>query len=338
MTSLGEVDVAAVGAGIVGCSFAALATRIRPDLTVALVTKNSIFSVTNTQLSLGVDLPYGADGRAMDLSNDSVRAREILATVSPSLRGRRQSAIRVLRRAEAASLRMAGQRWEFTPDDDLVTCDSPAVVVHLPEEVVAQLAGWVHVSGSGVVYENFDLAGWERAGERIRLTDHGGRELLCRYVFVALGSGLTSSPFAGLAPSGLERRRVAAVRLRIEALQWGGAYLFASAPAALVSGEQPGTFWMRLDGRTPLAGTDAVLTGFSQADRLELDRIRVDYLSAVGVDVLEHRAGDDLYAPPATPPVVRVQDGIAVSTGCDGTGDGLGPGVARNALRLLGLA
>lgn len=338
MTSLGEVDVAALGAGIVGCSFAALATRVRPDLTVALVTKDSIFSVTNTQLSLGVDLPSGVDGRAAGLSTDSERAREILATVCPSLRGRRQSAIQVLRRAEATSLPVAGQRWEFNPDGDMVTCDSPAVVVHLPEEVVAQLAGWVHVSGSGVVHENFDVAGWDRDGERIRLTDHGGRELLCRYVFVALGSGLMSSPFAGLAPPGLERRRVAAARLRIEALQWGGAYLFAPARAALVSGEQPGTFWLRLDGRTRLAGTDAVAEGFSQGDRVELDRIRVDYLTGVGVDVLEHRAGDDLYAPPDTPPVVRVHDGIAVSTGCDGTGDGLGPGVARTALRLLGLA
>jgi glycine/D-amino acid oxidase-like deaminating enzyme len=318
VTALGDADVVVLGAGIVGCSFAALVTCVRPELTVALATRDSIFSATNTQLSLGVDVPSAANGHAVDLAVDSAQAREILATISPSLRGRRQNAIRVLRGPKA-----------FVHELPLA--------VHAPEEVVAQLAGQVHVCGSGVVYENFDVTSWSRTDNGLRIEDSQGRTLSCRYVFVALGSGLVSSPFVELAPRGLDRRRVAAVRLRIEALHWGGAYVFEPTNSFLVSAEQPGTFWMPLDGRTRLAGTEPV-DGLSRRDRRELDRISTDYLSGAEIEVLEHRVGDDLYAPPGTPPVVRPRDRIAVATGCGGSGAWLGPGVSRGALRLLGLA
>lgn len=319
VTSLGEVDVVVLGAGLVGCCFAALVTRVRPELTVALAARDSILGDTNTQLSLGVDAPPRVDTHHGEFAVDSAQARTILTEVCPSLRGRPRNAVRMV----------AGASTEP------VVHDLP-VVVTMPEEVVAQLAGWVHVCGSGVVHGNFDVAAWERKADRIRVTDRQGRTLVCRYLFVALGGGLPTSPFADLAPPGLDRIRVAAARLRIESLRWGGAYLFESASSFLVSAEQPGTFWMPLDGTTRLTGAE-VTGGLSVDDHRELDHTRSEYLRGAEVEVLEHRAGMDLYAPPSTPLVVRLSDNVAVATGCGGSGVRLAPGVARTASRLLGL-
>jgi glycine/D-amino acid oxidase-like deaminating enzyme len=350
-------DLAIVGTGIVGAAAAYLAGASRPDWHVLLLDR-SLVGDGATHYSAALDLPFTRSRTQKDLVEYSVRFYQALKLEHPELPLHDIRAAVVAPAVDVQRVKdIFVDHLRVTTSSELAELENIFGSLTLPEDYVVLIGsnnryGSAHEIASALVqyscrYHNVEC--WEgtevvdirQEKDDLWLSCADGRTVLASRVLGATGPWMTTGPLAELSRScGVRIKKVAALHIDVPVPSGAPVLYFAKEEAFLL----------------PVSEENRLILSFTSEEwdcSPEISRLRISADDrAIALSVLERycpelighchggRVFCDAYSKDRVPLVVPVPDmkNFVVAGACSGSGFRLAPGMARQALALLGIA
>lgn len=353
--SSSPVDLAIVGAGIVGMSAAFWARRLHADWSIVVLERSLVGSGT-TQHSAAFCTPLVRSSAYGALAARSLEAYDAMAQVVSSARPRSVPLFLVTGRARREALAACVQRSpEALAASQVSGSELPANLVVGPDELV--FGGFTAASrdarrltedlarhltgGAGVrCWDGVRVDDVERRGDGFVLRFGDGRRLRTGRVIAATGPWLRSGPGAEVAErAGVRIKKV--VALHIEGAPAPDApmcYLFDHG-AFLAPLHHEGRWLLSFTSLEWDCPPEATRLAVSEADRRAGLALLERYFPALTRACSGARVFCDAYTPDGIPLIARVPGpgDFVVAGGASGAGIRLGPGMGVTAVEALPL-
>jgi D-arginine dehydrogenase len=348
-------DLTIVGGGIVGTVAAYLAHRHRPDWRV-LVLERHLVGQGATRASAGFDLPFEGTDRKRRMAAQSREIFQELRETVPGVRifehplflvGTRDNVERMRSGLspglvdaapnETESLRkiFSGLRW----DEDQVLLragrglwsDASGVT----DALMAQLAKCADLT----LWEGTEVRRIDRLGDEVRLSLGDGREILSRRALVATGPWLLAGPGGEAASdAGARLKKVVALHVAVQPPPGAPIVLFLDDDAFLLPTIERGRWLFSFTSQEWDCTPDASRLRISAEDRESALGVLQRYVPGWVDRCNSGQLFCDAYTPDRDPLVTTLPDSpsVVIAGGASGSGYRLAPGIAHEALGLLG--
>jgi glycine/D-amino acid oxidase-like deaminating enzyme len=351
-----EFDLAIVGAGIVGAAAAYLTGKARPDWRVLLLDRSFVGDGA-TRYSAALDLPFTRSLAQKALVEESVRFYQALKLENPELPLHEIGAAVAVPAAEVQRVKESFvDQLQPAGADELAQLENAYGTLTLPPDYVVlagnntRYARASEIAVSLVQYtcKHHNLECWEgtevidirQENDNPQLICADGREVVARRVLAAVGPWMTNGPLADFSRGCAVRiKKVAALHVDVPAPRGTPVLYFAKEDAFLLPVHE--------EGRLILSFTSEEWDCPPEISRLRIsarDRaIALSVLERYCPGLIRHCQGGrvfcDAYSKDRVPLIVPVPDrkNFVVAGACSGSGFRLAPGMARQALALLGI-
>lgn len=342
-----RVDVAVVGAGIIGCWIAREILSREPDASVAVLDRD-LLGGGATLRSAGLHVPRGSTDRVRRMAAHSHDGYERLRRAAPSLPIREVAMWVVASEAGEERLRTVYlDRAALTRAPELP--DGP---VRLPAGAGAwECAGCQHADVRGVAQaiaaelrprarfrEGVRVTAVEPGADRVALGLGTGEELAAGRVVLAPGPWIAAPAWRSpVAPLGLRVKKIVALHVERSPSEQDPAILFDDEDAFLLPLVDRGHWLFSYTCREWDVDPDTVAAGLSPRDVEEA----CECLSRYAPALVEHRAGGrvfcDAYSPEREPQVRPLDAGgrVVFAGAAGGSGYRLAPAIAAEAADLV---
>lgn len=350
-----KFDLAIIGGGIVGAAAAHFAGALRPDFCVLLLDRSFVGDGA-TRYSAALDLPFTRSLAQKKLVEDSVRFYQTLKRDRPELPLHQIRAAIVVPAADVQHVKDTFMD-ELQPATiyELVELEKIYSGFTLPEGSVvlignnARYARAREIASALVqhVCERHNVQCWEgtevidvrQEKNNLQLCCSDGRTLIARRVLGATGPWMTSGSLADLSSCGVRNKKVAALHVDFPVLPGAPVLYFAKEDAFLLPVREENRFILSFTSTEWDCSPEISQLRISAGDRA----IALSVLERYCPGLIRHCYGGrvfcDAYSKDRVPLAVSVpgMKNFVVAGACSGSGFRLAPGLARQALALLGI-
>ncbi|MGC0420909.1 NAD(P)/FAD-dependent oxidoreductase [Embleya sp. AB8] len=344
-----HVQVAVVGAGIIGCLIAREVTRRHHDVSIALLDQDMV-GCGASRRSAGLHIPRGGSPRIREMTRYSQDYYAMLRLTRPTLPIQPIAMTVVSAEETDESLRRS-----YLPSAvPTPTRTPPCSVTRLPEGVPAwsvrgaqyadvpalTLALARELRARVVVRESTRVTAVDAgAGRGVELRLADGESLTAERVVLAPGPWLAGQPWSPwVAPLGIRVRKIVALHLHRPPAAWDGAVVFQDEDAFLLPLAGTGRWLYSYPCATWDVDPDTVGRGLTPDDATEAtESLRRTAPTLADAGGLSGRVFCDAYGPTGEP-IIEVLDPrgrIVFAGAASGLGYRLAPAIARATTEAL---